>query len=152
MCFLAERGQRESGRGNLSGAHPGPRDAARFDDRWDKLTLSPLGAVVREVEGGYGKADDDVVVIRAPSTVLNPTLDQRVIDDALTRDPAAARAEWLAEWRDDVSTFVSRELIEACVDRGVVSRAAAAEDVLPRVLRSVGRSGRRLHPRHRACR
>ena len=70
----------------------------------------------------YGKDDDDVLVIRAPSRVLNPTLDQRVIDDALARDPAAPRAEWLAEWRDDVSTFIGRELIEAAVDRGLLVR------------------------------
>jgi hypothetical protein len=74
----------------------------------------------------YGKADDDVLVIRAPSRVLNPTLDPRIIDDALARDPAAARAEWLAEWRDDVSTFVSRDLIEAAVDRGVLVRPPVA--------------------------
>ena len=80
------------------------------------------GLLYEKWREAYGKADDDVVVIRAPSTVLNPTLNQRVIDDALTRDPAVARAEWLAEWRDDVSTFVSRDLIEAAVERGVLVR------------------------------
>jgi hypothetical protein len=70
----------------------------------------------------YGKDDDDVLVIRAPSTVLNPTLDRRIIDEALARDPVAARADWLAEWRDDISTFLSRELIEAAIDHGVMVR------------------------------
>jgi hypothetical protein len=63
-----------------------------------------------------------VLVIRAPSRVLNPTLDQRIVDEAMARDPAAARAEWLAEWRDDIATFLSRDLIEAAVDPGVVVR------------------------------
>ena len=31
------------------------------------------------------------------------------------RDPAAARAEWLGEWRDDIAAFLSRELVEAAV-------------------------------------
>jgi hypothetical protein len=40
----------------------------------------------------------------------------------MERDSAVARAEWLAEWRDDVSIFLSRELIEASVDVGVTVR------------------------------
>jgi hypothetical protein len=47
----------------------------------------------------FGKDDDDILVVHAASRVFNPTLDQRVIDAALKRDPAAARSEWLAEWR-----------------------------------------------------
>ena len=40
----------------------------------------------------------------------------------MARDPAVARAEWLAEWRDDVSTFLPREIIDASVDVGVIVR------------------------------
>jgi hypothetical protein len=54
----------------------------------------------------YGQDDDDVLVIRAPSLVLNPTLDKAIIDDALARDPQLASAEWLAEWRSDISGFL----------------------------------------------
>jgi hypothetical protein len=32
------------------------------------------------------------------------------------------RAEWLAEWRDDISTFIDRALIEAAVDNGALVR------------------------------
>lgn len=70
----------------------------------------------------FGVDDDNVLVVRGPSRVFNPTLPQSVIDDALRRDPAAARAEWLAEWRDDIAAFQSRELIEAAVDNNVVVR------------------------------
>jgi hypothetical protein len=45
-----------------------------------------------------------VLVIRAPSKVLNPTLPDRVIQDAMERDPALAKSEFGAEWRDDLST------------------------------------------------
>jgi hypothetical protein len=58
------------------------------------------------------------LVIRAPSMLLNPTLDQAIIDQALEDDPAAARAEWLAEFRVDIESFVSREVVEAVVERG----------------------------------
>jgi hypothetical protein len=70
----------------------------------------------------YGKDGDDVLVIRAPSRTLNPTLPQSLIDAEMARDPAVARAEWLAEWRDDIATFVNRELIESAVDVGVTVR------------------------------
>jgi hypothetical protein len=69
----------------------------------------------------YGK-DGDVLVVKAPSTTLNPTLDQSVIDEALAEDPQAASAEWLAEFRDDISGWATRESIEAAVDRGVLVR------------------------------
>jgi hypothetical protein len=69
----------------------------------------------------WGK-DGDVLVVRAPSTALNPTLNRQLIDAELARDPAKGRAEWLAEWRDGISSFVDRELIEAAVDDGVIVR------------------------------
>jgi hypothetical protein len=62
------------------------------------------------------------LVIRAPSRVFNPTLSQTVIDEALDQDPFAAKSEWLAEFRDDVSNWVSLELIEQCVERGTIVR------------------------------
>ena len=84
------------------------------------------GLLYQKWKDHYGKADDDVLVIRAPSRALNPTLDPRIIDEALARDPAVARAEWLAEWRDDIATFLSRELIESAVDLGVTVRPPVA--------------------------
>ena len=70
----------------------------------------------------FGQDDDDVLVVHGASRVFNPTLPRRVVEDALKRDAAAARSEWLAEWRDDIAAFLSRELIEAAVDRGVTVR------------------------------
>jgi hypothetical protein len=70
----------------------------------------------------FGKADDDILVVHGTSRQFNPTLDERIIADALRRDPAAARSEWLAEWRDDIAAFLSRELIEGAVDRDTVVR------------------------------
>ena len=67
----------------------------------------------------FGKPGDDVLCVYGPSTAFNPTLPQRIIDTALARDPEAARAEWLSEWRSDLSDFLDRELIEDAVDHGV---------------------------------
>ena len=66
----------------------------------------------------FGKNDPDVLVIRAPSILLNPTLDRTVIDAKLEDDPAAGSAEWLAQFRDDVAGYIARETAEACVVSG----------------------------------
>jgi hypothetical protein len=75
------------------------------------------GLLYRKFKDHYGR-DGDVLVIKAPSAVFNPTLDQAVIDQALAEDPFGARAEWLGEFRDDVEGFVTREAVEACVATG----------------------------------
>jgi hypothetical protein len=66
----------------------------------------------------YGKPDPDVLVVRGPSTVFNPTLPQSIIDQAIERDPEAAAAEWLAEWRSDLADFVSRDTVDAATVPG----------------------------------
>ena len=70
----------------------------------------------------FGKSDDKVLVIQAPTSVLNPTIDPEIIANALEDDHAEASADYLAEWRDDLSSFIQRELIESAVDRGVTVR------------------------------
>jgi hypothetical protein len=73
----------------------------------------------------FGQDDDDVLVVHGASRAFNPTIPRRVVEDALKRDAAAARSEWLAEWRDDIAAFLSRELI-GCGRPGRDSQASAA--------------------------
>jgi hypothetical protein len=80
------------------------------------------GLVYRLYSESFGQNDDDILVIQAPSIVLNPTLDQDDIDRKIAADPAAARAEWLAEWRDDLGGYVPYELVANAVDYGVTVR------------------------------
>jgi hypothetical protein len=54
----------------------------------------------------------------SPSKVMNPTLPQSEIDAAYLEDPAAARSEFGGEWRDDVSAYVDRALVESLVIKG----------------------------------
>jgi hypothetical protein len=70
----------------------------------------------------FGKNDDDVLVIKAPTRVLNPTIPQEIIDRAIAKDPAAQRAEWLCEFRDDIGGWLQSEIIERAVDHGVSVR------------------------------
>ena len=77
------------------------------------------GLLYRKHVEAYGKADDDVLVVRGPSTTFNPSLPRRIIDAALERDPEAAAAEWLAEWRSDLVDYIDRAVVDSCVARGV---------------------------------
>src|SRR5262249_13083231 len=69
----------------------------------------------------YG-VDGDVLVIRAPSLALNPTLDPVLIEREPKRDPPVGRGGWRGGWRDDVAAYLDRALIEAAVDAGVTAR------------------------------
>lgn len=67
-----------------------------------------------------------VLYLQGPSTLLNPTLDQELIDAAYQDDAEAARAEWGGLFRADVSAYLS----DAVIDRAIV----AGEKSRPRLL------------------
>jgi hypothetical protein len=60
----------------------------------------------------YGKPSD-VLVIQAGGPVLNPTISAALIERARAEDPIAARSEWDAQFREDISQWLADELIEA---------------------------------------
>jgi hypothetical protein len=80
------------------------------------------GLLYEKFRSSFGKDDDRTLVIQAATPRLNPTIDPAIIERAMTDDPASAAAEWNAHFRSDVEGFLSLELVEAAVDRGVVSR------------------------------
>jgi hypothetical protein len=80
------------------------------------------GLAYAKYAASFGQDDDDVLVVYGPSTAFNPLLPQSVIDAALVRDPDAGAAEWLSQFRSDISDFIDRELIESAIDRGITVR------------------------------
>src|SRR5262245_32166482 len=55
----------------------------------------------------YGADGDPLTLVaHGPSMLFNPTLPQRVVDRALEKDRARATAEYLAEFRADLETYV----------------------------------------------
>ena len=66
----------------------------------------------------YGKANAPALVWRAPTKEMNPTVSQVTIAAAYLRDSASARAEYGAEFRSDIETFLSVEIIERSVRWG----------------------------------
>jgi hypothetical protein len=73
----------------------------------------------------YGKDSDDALVVKGTTLQFNPTFDAKIIARQLQEDPQLYSAEYNSQWRDDLSTFISRELLDAAVDRGVVVRPPA---------------------------
>jgi hypothetical protein len=75
----------------------------------------------------YGPAGDPLILVaKADSRSLNPTLPQRVVDRAYERDAVAASAEYGGEFRSDLEAFVSLEAVEACVSANVRERLPVA--------------------------
>lgn len=73
------------------------------------------GLLYKKFRDHYGRDNNDVLVVKAATRQLNPTIPQRVVDDALADDPAGAASEWLAEFRSDLEDFVGRDVAERCV-------------------------------------
>jgi hypothetical protein len=65
----------------------------------------------------YGEDSDDTLFVQGASKQFNQTLDDTAITAQQEADPTAARSEWLAEFRADISTFLDDELIDFAVDR-----------------------------------
>jgi hypothetical protein len=63
----------------------------------------------------HGRDGDPVLVWQADTRSMNPTADPAVIEAAYEADEAVAAAEYGAEFRRDIETFVAREAVAACV-------------------------------------
>ena len=74
------------------------------------------GALFDAFQRHYGRDDSDVLFWRAPTKLMNPTVPQSIIDAALAEDPSAGAAEWLAEFRQDVSGYLDEATLAAAVD------------------------------------
>ena len=80
------------------------------------------GALYQAFNRHWAKDDDPILVWRAPTRMMNPTVPEGLIAEALERDEPSARSEYLAEFRNDIETFISREQVAACVEAGVLER------------------------------
>jgi len=80
---------------------------------------SRSGLLWEQYRKHYGNSDARSPLIwKAPTRVMNPTIDTDIIENDLRDDHARARAEWEAEWREDIEGFLSLEVIEAVVIPG----------------------------------
>jgi hypothetical protein len=70
----------------------------------------------------FGQDDSATLVWQASTRTMNPSVPQSFIDSAIEDDPSSASAEYFAQFRSDVESFISREAIEAVTSIGVFER------------------------------
>lgn len=66
----------------------------------------------------YGKDGDNVLVWQAATRDMNAVVPQSYIDEHMAADPARAAAEYMAVFRTDLESYISRDVVEAAVIRG----------------------------------
>ena len=74
------------------------------------------GLLYSKYQDHYDIDDDDVLVVCAPTELLNPTIAAATIAKEIAKDPEAGRSEWLAEFRSDVSALFDDAVIEDSID------------------------------------
>jgi len=76
------------------------------------------GALWQAYEKHFGKDGSPVMVAQADTRTMNSTVSEEIIAEAYAQDESAASAEYGAEFRRDIESFVSREAVDACVIPG----------------------------------
>jgi hypothetical protein len=72
---------------------------------------SRRGALWEAYRKWYGVAGAPCLVWQAPTRTMNPTITQKFIDSQYERDPASAMAEYGAQFRNDIDSYVTRDAI-----------------------------------------
>lgn len=85
------------------------------------------GELWKAYENYFGEEDPTRLVWKAPTWVMHPSIDREFIDSEYKSDPAKAAAEYGAEFRTDVQTYIPKEVIEACVEKSIYERGYIAE-------------------------
>ena len=79
------------------------------------------GAMYDVFRRSYGVDDPRVLVVRGTTRDLNASITQEFIDEELARDATGARAEYLSEFRGDISAYVDEALIDAAIPAGIMA-------------------------------
>jgi hypothetical protein len=63
-----------------------------------------------------------ILFIQAPSRLLNPSLDQEIIDAAYQDDAESAASEFGGQFRSDISQYLNDALLDHAIDTGTAER------------------------------
>ncbi len=80
------------------------------------------GALWEAYQRHYGRNDSDVLVVKADSRAMNPSLSEAFVEREYARDPVAAAAEYGAEFRSDIAGFLDPDWLD------LAARPAATDD------------------------
>ena len=107
---------------------------ATFGDKARVVITTSVNAKVGLVYELYDRALsgelDDWHVTKTSSRELNPKVSERIIKNALKRDPEAAQAEYFGEFREQTENYLSSDAIEQCIDAGLVSKVEPGKQYL----------------------
>jgi hypothetical protein len=85
------------------------------------------GVLWHAYKNHFGPDGDPLILVaQGASRDFNSTLPQSLVVRATERDPASAAAEYGAQFRTDIESFISREAVAAIVSAGVRERAPVA--------------------------
>jgi hypothetical protein len=90
----------------------------------------------------FGQDDDSVLVWQASTRDMNPGVPQSYIDQHMADDPARAAAEYLAEFRADLETFLDDALIERAVEYGRPAELPPRENIVYHCFTDMSGGGR----------
>jgi hypothetical protein len=74
---------------------------------------SQRGELYNTYRRHFGKDDARVLVWKASTLQMNPSVDKRIIEEAYESDPESAKAEFGGEFRTDLADYISRETVDA---------------------------------------
>jgi len=77
-----------------------------------------IGLLHQKYRDHFGVDGNDVLVLQGPTTTFNSTLAPEVIAAHRAADPTSATAEWDAQFRDDLFSFLDDASIDAAVEHG----------------------------------
>ncbi|WP_407186704.1 hypothetical protein [Bradyrhizobium centrosematis] len=89
----------------------------------------------------FGKDGDPALVWQADTRTMNPSVPQSEIDEAYAADPATASAEFGAQFRNDIESYISLDAVLACVSEGIYERPAERGITYSAFLDPAGGSG-----------
>jgi hypothetical protein len=84
------------------------------------------GLMFRRWRELHGNDDAEDIVWLASSRTMNPALPAKVVEKAKAKDLQRANAEFESIWREDISDFVPRDVVDQATDYGVRERAPMA--------------------------
>lgn len=107
---------------------------ATFGDKSRVVITTSVAAKVGLVYDLYDRATqrelDDWFVVKTSSRELNPKVSERIIKNAMKRDPEGAAAEYYSEFREQTESFLSADAIEHCIDPGLSSKVEPGKNYL----------------------
>ena len=74
---------------------------------------SQRGELYNTYRRHFGRDDARVLVWKASTLEMNPSVDKRIIEEAYESDPESAKAEFGGEFRTDLADYISRETVDA---------------------------------------